>query len=404
MTKQHWFNLHSWLGIKLAIFLCFILITGTLAVVSHEIDWLANSAKRVLPLPTSADINWPLIYQQAKIQSPNDTVYIISAPIDPWFAVEVIQLDQDHKRYRQYFHPITAHYQGDGRWYNWQRFFRMAHRHLMLPTKVGITLVCIMALFLLGSMISGTVIYPTWWQGFFRKPRTNNKRVLWNDLHRLFGLWSLWLLAIICITSVWYLIELWGGRASFPITSKPTSTLAQQQAVQPGVDILKDAITQTLIQHADLAIKNIRLPSKKNQGITINGQAGTLLVRDRATNAVFDPVNGDLLSIRTAQQLSVHVRISEAADPLHFGVFAGIYSKLIYFIFGSVLCALSITGTYLYGLHYTRVKRHQVIKEKYFWQAAWRGMHKWRWLSITLLTLCAILTLSLFTDLYSQTI
>lgn len=123
MTKQNWFNLHSWLGIKLAIFLCFILITGTLAVMSYEIDWLTNSAKRVIPLPQSEDIKWALIYNRAKDQSPDDLVSIISAPIDLWFAVEVIQLNKDKKRYRQYFHPVTGKYQGAGRWYNWQRFF-----------------------------------------------------------------------------------------------------------------------------------------------------------------------------------------------------------------------------------------------------------------------------------------
>lgn len=396
MTKQNWFNLHSWLGIKLAIFLCFILVTGTLAVMSHEIDWLTNSAKRVLPLPQSNTINWANIYQQAKDKTPDDLINNMASPINPWFAVEVIRLDKDKKRYRQYYHPITAEYQGDGRWYNWQRFFRMTHRHLMMPTQIGITLVCIMALFLIGSMISGTFISPKWWRGFFRAPRTNNKRVFWNDIHRLLGLWSLWLLAVISVTSVWYLIEIWGGRASYPPSGKPTSELAQQQAIQPTGEIIKKILSTTFNQHPDIIIKNIRFPSRKGQAITIEGQAKTALVRDRATNAVFDPVTGDLLSTRFAQNLSVHVRIAEAADPLHFGYFAGIYSKVIYFIFGIILSALSITGTYLYGLHYTRIRRDQQIPKTRIWYSAWQGMKIWKWLSITLLTICTILTTLMF--------
>lgn len=400
MKKQTWFNLHSWLGINLAIFLCFILVTGTLAVVSHEIDWLSNSAKRVYPLPSTNEINWSKIYQQASTLSPNDLISTMSAPIDPWFAVEVIQLDKNKQRYRQYFHPITAAYQGDGRWYNWQRFFRMVHRHLMLPTQIDITIVCCMALFLIGSMLSGTVIYPKWWRGFFRKVRTNNKRVFWNDIHRLLGLWSLWLLVIICITSVWYLIEIWGGRASLPATGKPPSAIAPniaiQQVVKPTTAVIDNIIDSTFKQHANIDIKNIRFPSKQGQAIFIEGQGDTLLVRNRATNAVFDPLNGDLLSARFAQDLSVHVRISEAADPLHFGVFAGIYSKVIYFIFGIFLSALAITGTYLYGLHYCRIKRDEAFKAPQVWQVSWRGMRHWKWLSVTLLTICAALTVILF--------
>jgi len=396
MTKQNWFNLHSWLGIKLALFLCFILVTGTLAVMSHEIDWLTNSAKRVMPLPQSENIHWSKIYHQAKDQSPDDILTTMTAPIDPWFAVEVIQLTKDKKRYRQFFHPVTAQFQGDGRWYNWQRFFRMSHRHLMMPTKIGITIVCIMALFLIGSMISGTFIYSKWWRGFFRTPRRNNKRVFWNDIHRLLGLWSLWLLIVLSITSVWYLIELWGGRAAYPDTEKATSALALQQVIQPTRAVIDQAINITLSKHPNITIKNIRFPSKKGQAITIEGQSSTVLVRDRATNAVFDPVSADLLSTRFAQNLSVHLRISEAADPLHFGYFAGIYSKIIYFIFGLVLSALAITGTYLYGLHFTRVKRDEPASEKRIWYAAWKGMRVWKWFSISLVVICIILTIMVF--------
>lgn len=396
MTKKNWFNLHSWLGIKLAIFLCFILVTGTLAVMSHEIDWLTNPAKRVLPLPLSTDIHWALIYQQAKTQSPNDLVTTISAPINAWFAVEVIQRDKENNRYRQYFHPLTAEYQGDGRWYNWQRFFRMAHRHLMLPTQVGITIVCTMGLVLLGSIISGSVIYKQWWRGFFRAPRINNKRAFWNDIHRLLGLWSLWLLVVISITSVWYLIERWGGRASYPDAVKPTSMIAQQQVIQPSSIVINQAIETTLSKHPTMLIKNIRFPAKIGQALTIEGQSDTVLVRDRANNAVFDPVSADLLSTRFAQDLSVHVRISEAADPLHFGVFAGIYSKVIYFVFGVILTALAITGTYLYGLHYTRIKRDELVSEKRIWYATWMGMKRWKWLGLLLIMICTILTVKIF--------
>lgn len=400
MTKQNWFNLHSWLGIKLAIFLCFILVTGTLAVMSHEIDWLTNSAKRVSPLPESDHITWSLIYHNARQQSPDSLITDITAPIDPWFAVEVIQLDPQKKRFRQYFHPISAEYQGDGRWYNWQRFFRMTHRHLMMPTQIGITLVCAMALFLTGSMISGTVIYPKWWRGFFRRPRTWNKRVFWNDIHRLLGLWSLWLLVVICLTGVWYLIEIWGGRASLPATGHPTSSLAQQQRIQPTPAVIDQAINVTKAQHPGIMINHIRFPSRKNQPIIIEGQRNALLVRDRATNAVFDPLSADLLSVRSPQTLSLHIRISEAADPLHFGNFAGMYSKGVYFIFGVILCALAITGTYLYGLHHTRIRRQQKAPEKTLWFTAYQGMQGWKWLSMGLLLACAILTFLVFcTDL-----
>jgi len=94
MNKKQWYTWHSLVGIKLAILICFILITGTLAVISHEIDWLANSGQRVLPSVSSVDINWPKIYQAANQQNATQIVSI-NAPIDDWFAVEVLRLDHN---------------------------------------------------------------------------------------------------------------------------------------------------------------------------------------------------------------------------------------------------------------------------------------------------------------------
>ena len=216
MNRQKWYAWHSLAGLKLSILICLILITGTLAVLSHELDWLTNSNKRVLPAVESSNVNWQGVYRSALAQPIKDDIHSISAPIDNWFAVEVIRSDKDGFRYRQFFHPVSGEYQGDGRWYNWQRFFRMTHRHLMMPTIIGTSIVCIVGLLMFFSLISGFFLIPKWWQKFFRKPRTANSKVFWNDCHRLFGLWSSWLLLVVCVTGVWYLVELWGGNASFP--------------------------------------------------------------------------------------------------------------------------------------------------------------------------------------------
>ncbi len=39
VARRVWLNVHRWFGLKLSILMSFILITGTLATVSHEIDF-----------------------------------------------------------------------------------------------------------------------------------------------------------------------------------------------------------------------------------------------------------------------------------------------------------------------------------------------------------------------------
>ncbi|BBN81302.1 hypothetical protein PA25_12870 [Pseudoalteromonas sp. A25] len=395
MNKKTWYKWHSLAGIKLSILICFILITGTLAVISHEIDWLANPSKRVLPAVDSSQVNWSAVYKQASKRQSDYLIQSIHSPIDDWFAVEVLTQNKDELIRREYYHPVTGQYQGDGRWYNWQRFFRMSHRHLMMPTIYGTSIVCVVGLLMFFSLVSGFFMFPKWWKNFFRKPRTQNRIVFWNDCHRLFGLWSSWLLLVVCITGVWYLAELWGLDADFPEQKTHIKTI-QQQPVMPSQRVFDTAL-KGVKEHHDMEIKAIFMPSERRNTLVFQGQNDTSLVRDRANNVIFNPLTGDYVSSRFAQEQSLHVRISEAADPLHFGTFYGISSKIVYFIFGCILSALAISGTYMYGLKFVRQHRQLPIKRKQVWQLSWQGMHYWRWLSILLIAICLILTVIIFT-------
>lgn len=397
MNKKKWYAWHSLAGIKLSILTCFILITGTFAVISHEIDWLLNDSQRVLPLVSSLEINWSTVYQSANQQDSTAQITNINAPIDDWFAVEVIRVDDNNQRYREFYHPVTGKYQGEGRWYNWQRFFRMSHRHLMMPTIYGVTIVSIVGLVMFFSLISGFFLIPHWWKVFFRKPRTNNCKIFWNDCHRLFGLWSCWLLLTVCITGLWYLVEVWGANATFPEQVIPETNKVKNLLIKPKQDVF-ESIMNSVSKYHNLEVKRITLPTKKEQTITIQGQNGAVLVRDRANNVIFDAINGQYLSHRIAEDQSMHIRISEAADPIHFGVFGGIYTKVLYFLFGVILCALAISGTYLYGLRHYKAHRNELALVRKTWKASWVGTGHWKWSSLVLISISFALTVLLFTN------
>jgi hypothetical protein len=95
--------------------------------------------------------------------------------------------------------------------------------------------------------------------------------------------------------------------------------------------------------------------------VAFQGQASAILVRNRANTIQFDPVSAEAVFKQDGSDFSLHTRVSEAADPLHFGVWgevqgntAKLLSKLLYFVFGVFLTGLCITGTYLYGLRVGR--------------------------------------------------
>ena len=84
--------------------------------------------------------------------------------------------------------------------------------------------------------------------------------------------------------------------------------------------------------------------------LQVIGQADAWLVRDRANAVALDLRDGHVLGRVDGRDLDVHQRISEMADPLHFGSFGGWPVRLLWFLAGAALSALSLSGVYLYGL------------------------------------------------------
>jgi uncharacterized iron-regulated membrane protein len=92
-----------------------------------------------------------------------------------------------------------------------------------------------------------------------------------------------------------------------------------------------------------------------------HGEGQAALVRDRANVVVLDATSGAPLLVRPAEMLGWPARWVDTADPLHFGNFAGLAGKVVWFVFGAGLSALCLTGAYL---HFQRQKRHANIVQR----------------------------------------
>jgi uncharacterized iron-regulated membrane protein len=114
-------------------------------------------------------------------------------------------------------------------------------------------------------------------------------------------------------------------------------------------------------------------------------------VRERANSVATDPATADVLQVLRGEELTVHQRISEMADPLHFGYFGGYWTKVPWFVFGLLMTALSVSGIAIYGLRVGRT-----LPSSSATLIAWRGMGWWRWLSLALVATGFVLLPELF--------
>ena len=111
----------------------------------------------------------------------------------------------------------------------------------------------------------------------------------------------------------------------------------------------------------DLDIRMILFPRAPSQSVSLRGQATAVLVRPRANAVQVDPTTGGLTGAYRGEELSVHQRISEMADPLHFGTLGGFSTKVLWFAFGIALSGLAITGVCIYVKRVARSPRRTAL-------------------------------------------
>ncbi len=372
-TSRVWWHVHQWVGLKLAIFMSFVCLTGTLAVLSSEIDWLFQPSLRVAPSTVEGEPRWERIVAGAAEWPGVERVQYLSAPVAGAFAATAVVEREDGTLRILHIHPTTGMVQGEGTWVGAQRVLRNMHRHLNLPVKYGVPIVCTLAFLLLVSLGTSLVVYKRWWRGFFKPVRWRDARTAWGDLHRLAGVWSLWFVLLIALTGVWYFVEELGldappaprAEAAGPFDPADMATafpanLAAAQGALPG-----------------LRIERILLPRESGDAFQFQGQLGAILVRERSNSVATDPSSGRVLLAHRGEELTAHQRISEMADPLHFGYFGGYWTKIPWFVFGLLLTGLSVSGIAIYGLRVGRT-----IPGARAVALAWRGMGRWRWLAL----------------------
>ncbi|MFM2041620.1 MAG: hypothetical protein RLY86_196 [Pseudomonadota bacterium] len=360
MKRRDWFQWHSWLGLTSGLLLFVVCWSGTVAVFSREIDWLLNPVARAAVM--EEPIAWQRAHDAVAAARPGWTITRLNAPYAPGWPVEAWVQDPGGTTHRAFLDPATGTVTAVTSYFNVQRFLRSFHMSLFIGdwqiagVPLGYWIVCLLALVLLGSLVTSLVFYRRWWRGFFTLEWGKGPTVFWSGLHKLAGLWSLWFVLVIGSTGIWYLVEWYAPRSP-----AGPELPAGVQALDPPPDL------DTLVAAAGAAYPALQLRALSLDGypaapLELHGQDGALLVRDRAARIWLDPRDGRVLGVQRAADLSPYHRWIDTADPLHFGDFAGLWSKTVWFLFGLGLSGLCLTGAWLQARRQQRARGPRTLR------------------------------------------
>ncbi|AGT08610.1 PepSY-associated TM helix domain-containing protein [Paracoccus aminophilus] len=369
-----WLLLHGWLALPIWAYVFFICVTGTIATVSHEIQWLLNTEVRA-SRPSGAEerLGADALAQAVLAQNPGAQLQSITWPVERHFAPTVRIGDPSGEARTLYVNPYDGHVQGEQPTVDFRYFTRALHGWLFAPWTSGYSwgwyAVSILGLPMLGSLITGILVYKKFWRAYF-KPRLRfgkGARTFWGDFHRLAGIWSIPFIAIIGITATWFLIEAILSDSGVTLSTAGIPTVLERNLV-PDVALrselpplsLDATIAAAEAANPGLRVDSIFLPSNAFSPIELFGRGAIPLFYE---SAAVNPYNIEVVKTRgMADQTAVEL-ITASMYPLHFGDFMGVWLKVLYFLFGLMLSMMVLSGMLIWTKR-TVGKTKDIVKER----------------------------------------
>lgn len=348
--KKALFKIHSWIGIQLCVLLFLVCFTGTLATLSTEMDWLYYPELRASEKGERRPYNELVKKMQDKFPTGKLNYWIIN---ETYYTNDIAYINVNEQRYYVFVDPVKGVVTGSTT-FTFQRYFRDFHYYLFMPKyQIGYFIVLICAFVLLVSIITPLFFYKKWWAKLTYLNSGNSAVTFYRSIHRTFGIWVIPFALLISSTGIWYFVER-TNLASVSDISNPKAPIIEwvdsskvftdQWAYSLDYDRAAKIATEKI---AGLKIGNIVPPNDPTQAIYIQGISNVPLVRNRSNRVYIDPTNYHMIGIQRAENINKVMYLNDIMDPLHFGYWGGLYSKVLWFFGGIIISFLIISGAWV---------------------------------------------------------
>jgi uncharacterized iron-regulated membrane protein len=370
MSLKTLFRWHLWLGLISGIFMFVIGLTGAIAVFAEEIDWLVIPQLRAHPAPDGRRADADTIIANLQARYPGARIGTLEFSVRPSFAhtasVSVRQPDGRNQARTAYIDPATGTVQGEtinrsGYTGSVYQFIRQSHLRLLMG-QWGRGFVGVFGVTLVLSCITGIWFYRGWIKKLFqlRLKGSWGGRPPWAELHKFIGVWSLVFNLVIGVTgavygleTVYYRVEReWFG------TGRPAAVATAKKSAAPRPAATGQPLSPSaLLAHArrafpDLTVRTLSIPAAAGAPVSLTGDVPDPFVAQshvrRRNSLRLDPITGAVISKVDGRDEKGWSRIYSTFDPIHFGYFGGLFTKVIWFILGMTPSFLAISGTWMW--------------------------------------------------------
>lgn len=371
MDRRRLYAWHGWLGLNLGVLLYLICISGTLAVFTPEIDRWLDPVRRISPPAGAASPDalardptaWTAWAELTASAHPGARVDYLAAPSHPRDpVVALITYDEADTR-RVFLDPHRRVVLGDRPYLDAKSFVRVFHKQFNISVTSGgfhgTWIVGAFGVILLGAAVTGLLAFPRWWRALFTVRLRSGARAVWSDAHRSLGAWGLLVTLVIALTGIWYWFDRMGHDAGLPMPGA-----ASVAPPPPGVDPaaspsaepwpLTAQLDRAFTAYPELRPTSVALPTRPGRPLVVHGDAEAAAVITMANHVAVDPLTGEVTSLARASDLGALDRVAVSIDPIHFGTFGGLFTRVIWLLGGLALSLGILAGAILYAVRTAR--------------------------------------------------
>lgn len=360
------YNLHSWSGMVLGLFVYLVSFTGCFALFHDELTSWEDPAGRLQLAEEPALINETFSdWVEARVSEGRLTFLDLTYPstLAPYYAARanIVSEDGETLFHRARWSSLDASSVPVGR-NDLSTWLYDLHRDLMWPDtlggrQMGLIIVGIAGIVLSLSILTGIIAHTKIVQDFHTLRYNRSVRLRWQDSHKTIGLWGLPFFIMIAATgAVLGFLRILIGFAAIFIFEGDQQALFQEVAPQAfvipaGVEapmISVDEVARMAHPSADIFPRSVRIENWGDQNARFNldyAPQGELKTTDLiAISGVDGTLQAEVGELFNAPAF----RVQNAINGLHYGTYGGVWLKLLYFVLGLMLALIIALGSMMW--------------------------------------------------------
>jgi uncharacterized iron-regulated membrane protein len=337
------YALHSWAGIIVGLWVFVVSVTGALLVFKSEIDLWANPSLAALPhvrAPAGPDAVLASLREKHPAQVPT-FLEPPQAANPSWFVFAGGTGGLPRVKFSaradtgEVLGPVDSEL---------GQFIRNIHVFVLFGPRWLVGFLGVVVLFLIGS---GVVIHRKLLVDLFTLRWGRSLRVVFADVHRVVGVWGLGFHVLIAFTGAWLGLApvfersyaLFAGAPEPPARLLP---VAPPPAPEASIDRLLERAAGDM---PGLGVRAILLTrwGEPDAQVRLSGRVDGLLSSN--LSLTYHAASAVLLERAGPADASVWRRVDRWMEPLHFGDFAGVVLRWLYFVLGLAQAVLALSGT-----------------------------------------------------------